>query len=145
MPQADAKNIAVDLELAGEIPEVRMDKTAVAEALDNLLDNAIKYSPEGARVVIRIEKRQRYYAWKFRIKESGLTQTTCRAFSTGFTGADLATSKTCMAQGSDSRWSRPPPKGMGELSRSPALPAGAHAFACVCRWRGDGCSHSSRG
>jgi signal transduction histidine kinase len=59
-PQADAKSIAVDLELAGEIPEIRMDKTAVAEALDNLLDNAIKYSPGGARVVIRIEERQRY-------------------------------------------------------------------------------------
>jgi signal transduction histidine kinase len=59
-PQADAKSIAVDLELAGEIPEIRLDKTAVSEALDNLLDNAIKYSLEGTRVLIRIEKRQRY-------------------------------------------------------------------------------------
>jgi signal transduction histidine kinase len=59
-PQADAKSIAVELELAGDIPEIRMDKTAVAEALDNLLDNAIKYSPEGTSVLIRIEKRQRY-------------------------------------------------------------------------------------
>jgi hypothetical protein len=49
-PQANAKSIAVDLELAGEIPEIRMDKTAVADALDNLVDNAIKYSLEGARV-----------------------------------------------------------------------------------------------
>ncbi len=58
-PQADAKSIAVDLELGGETPEIRIDKTAVAEALDNLLDNAVKYSPEGARVLIRVEKRQR--------------------------------------------------------------------------------------
>ena len=59
-PQAEAKSIAVDLELAGEIPEIRMDKTAVADALDNLVDNAIKYSPEGARIVIRVEKREPY-------------------------------------------------------------------------------------
>jgi len=57
-PQAEAKSIAVDLELLGNIPEIRMDKTAVADALDNLVDNAIKYSPVGTRVVIRIEKRQ---------------------------------------------------------------------------------------
>jgi two-component system phosphate regulon sensor histidine kinase PhoR len=56
-PQAEAKSIAVDLELSGEIPEIRMDKTVVADALDNLVDNAIKYSPEGGRIAIRIEKR----------------------------------------------------------------------------------------
>jgi signal transduction histidine kinase len=59
-PQAEAKSIAIDLELAGEIPEIRMDKTAVADALDNLVDNAIRYSAAQARVVIRIEKRDRY-------------------------------------------------------------------------------------
>jgi signal transduction histidine kinase len=59
-PQAEAKCIAVDLELAGELPEIRMDKTAIADALDNLVDNAIKYSPDGARVAIRVETRDRY-------------------------------------------------------------------------------------
>jgi len=71
-PQANAKNIAVDLELAGEVPEIRMDKTAVAEALDNLLDNAIKYSPEGSRVLIRIEKRQRYLCLDVRDQGIGI-------------------------------------------------------------------------
>jgi signal transduction histidine kinase len=71
-PQADAKSIAVDLELAGEIPDIRMDKTAVAEALDNLLDNAIKYSPEGSRVLIRIEKRQRYLCLDVRDQGIGI-------------------------------------------------------------------------
>ncbi|HSB13979.1 MAG TPA: HAMP domain-containing sensor histidine kinase [Bryobacteraceae bacterium] len=59
-PQADAKNIGVDLELAGEIPQIQIDKTAVADALDNLVDNAIKYSPEGARVLVRIQRRERF-------------------------------------------------------------------------------------
>jgi signal transduction histidine kinase len=59
-PQAESKRIAIDLEVTGEIPEIRMDKTAVGDALDNLVDNAIKYSPEGTRVVVRIEKREPY-------------------------------------------------------------------------------------
>ena len=59
-PQADEKNIAVDLEIGGEIPEIRMDQTAVSDALDNLMDNAIKYSPEGGRIAIRIEKLDGY-------------------------------------------------------------------------------------
>ena len=52
--------MGVDLALAGEIPEIRMDKTAVADALDNLVDNAIKYSAADTRVVIRVEKRERF-------------------------------------------------------------------------------------
>lgn len=59
-PQAEAKRIAIDLELTGEIPDIRMDPTAIGEALDNLLDNAIKYSSHGARVAIRIEERDSY-------------------------------------------------------------------------------------
>jgi signal transduction histidine kinase len=71
-PQADAKSIAVDLELAGEIPDIRMDKTAVAEAVDNLLDNAIKYSPEGKSVFIRVEKRQRHLCLEVRDQGIGI-------------------------------------------------------------------------
>lgn len=59
-PQAEAKHIAIDLELTGDIPDIRMDKTAIGEALDNLLDNAIKYSPQGARVTMRVEDRDSY-------------------------------------------------------------------------------------
>jgi heavy metal sensor kinase len=33
---------------------VRIDRTVVREALINLLDNAIKYSPEGARIAVRV-------------------------------------------------------------------------------------------
>jgi signal transduction histidine kinase len=59
-PQADAKNISVHLEIAGEIPEILMDTTAVSDTLDNLVDNAIKYSPKGGCITIRIEKRNGY-------------------------------------------------------------------------------------
>ncbi len=52
-PAAEAKRI----ELVGEagLPgcRVRADKEGLREILDNLVDNAIKYTPEGGRVVVR--------------------------------------------------------------------------------------------
>jgi signal transduction histidine kinase len=59
-PQADAKQITVDLELTGQIPNLPMDKAAITDALDNLVDNAIKYSPAGTRILIRMERRDRH-------------------------------------------------------------------------------------
>jgi signal transduction histidine kinase len=57
-PHADAKTIGIDLEITGHVPVVRMDKAALADALDNLVDNAIKYSPPGSRILIRVEARE---------------------------------------------------------------------------------------
>jgi len=37
-----------------DLPEVRMDGEAIAQALANLIDNAIKYGPEGDRIDIRV-------------------------------------------------------------------------------------------
>ena len=59
-PQAESKNIGVDLELGREIPTLAIDKASIANALDNLVDNAIKYSPAGSRIRIRIDCREGY-------------------------------------------------------------------------------------
>jgi len=87
-----------------------MDTTAVSDALDNLLDNAIKYSPKGSRVVIRLKNATAICAWRFRIKASGSTQMICRAFSTGSTGDAAATGTTYTVRALDSPWSKPPLK-----------------------------------
>jgi two-component system phosphate regulon sensor histidine kinase PhoR len=57
-PQAESKSIAVDLELGGEVPKVAIDKASITDALDNLLDNAIKYSPANSRIQIKVERRE---------------------------------------------------------------------------------------
>ncbi len=54
-PQAEAQSIAVSLEAPAGIPELPLDRGAISDAVENLLDNAIKYSPSGARVVVSIQ------------------------------------------------------------------------------------------
>lgn len=43
---------AVEVDVAPNLPDVRMDATAVGQALSNLIDNAIKYSGDGKRLDI---------------------------------------------------------------------------------------------
>lgn len=53
LPQAQARGIDLGLETEGEetaLPSVRGDADALAILLRNLLDNAIKYTPEGGRI-----------------------------------------------------------------------------------------------
>ena len=40
------------------LPEISMDPDAVSQAILNLLDNAVKYSGEGRRVFVRLERDQ---------------------------------------------------------------------------------------
>jgi two-component system phosphate regulon sensor histidine kinase PhoR len=49
-PLADRKNIAVTVEPAPDGTEVFCDSEGVHQALSNLLDNAIKYTPEGGSI-----------------------------------------------------------------------------------------------
>jgi signal transduction histidine kinase len=43
---------AVDVDVAPNLPDVRMDAAAVGQALSNLIDNAIKYSGDGKRLEV---------------------------------------------------------------------------------------------
>lgn len=50
--QAKGKSISVSLNVAGSLPKVVADETRISQVLLNLLDNAIKYTPEGGKVSI---------------------------------------------------------------------------------------------
>jgi signal transduction histidine kinase len=53
-PQAEAKGIGLEAQTEGDIPELPLDKAAITDALLNLLDNAIKYSPSDTRITVTI-------------------------------------------------------------------------------------------
>ena len=51
---ARAKGIDIVFESAANVPEVWADRVALAAVMDNLMSNAIKYSPHGKRVFVRV-------------------------------------------------------------------------------------------
>jgi signal transduction histidine kinase len=53
-PQADARRIELSLNSASAIPALALDAESVSDAVRNLVDNAIKYSPDGTRVEVTL-------------------------------------------------------------------------------------------
>jgi two-component system phosphate regulon sensor histidine kinase PhoR len=51
---AASKQLTVELEVPGEPVSVSGDRKALGQAADNLLDNAIKYTPAGGRIWLRL-------------------------------------------------------------------------------------------
>lgn len=55
MPRAGAKNVSIIFESSPNLPEFYFDPDKIREVAINLLDNAVKYSPDGGQVTIRME------------------------------------------------------------------------------------------
>ena len=67
-PMADRAGAAVDSRLAGDLT-ARLDADALRQILLNLLDNAVKYGPEGQR--IRVEAERLDGACRIRVEDQG--------------------------------------------------------------------------
>ena len=70
--KASEKNIeiAFDYDEALENYEIMMDKKWLCEAIINVLDNAIKYSPQGTEIMICMQKRTGFA--RIEIKDQGI-------------------------------------------------------------------------
>ena len=56
--RAEKKRITVTADVPGDLPLARVDRRALEQVLTNLVDNALKYSPAGASVVVRARAEQ---------------------------------------------------------------------------------------
>jgi two-component system phosphate regulon sensor histidine kinase PhoR len=59
-PSAESKGVALRIDLAPEPVPVRGDRSALRLVIDNLLDNAVKYTPSKGDVTVRVWNGDRY-------------------------------------------------------------------------------------
>src|SRR5205823_1435740 len=59
-PLAEKKNIDLRSQIEPDIPTLRQDITKLQQVLQNLLQNAIKFTPEGGRVQLKAEADTKY-------------------------------------------------------------------------------------
>ena len=52
-PQADQKKIVLEADYSPDLPAVKGDAVSLQQALQNLIDNAVHYSPPGGRILVR--------------------------------------------------------------------------------------------
>ena len=50
--QAAQKGLRLELNADGPMPEVAVDETWIAQVLENLIGNALRYTPQGGRVTL---------------------------------------------------------------------------------------------
>ena len=73
-PIAERKGIILEVNLAGSLPHAGMDSEKIGQALDNLLDNALKFTPEGGKVSIGASLKNGKTSERFSNKEKSFIE-----------------------------------------------------------------------
>lgn len=68
-PIADSKSIAMTTSIDSDSTSIYIDRNAIAQALANLLDNALKYTPENGKILI--EGRSQPQGFEITVADSG--------------------------------------------------------------------------
>jgi two-component system sensor histidine kinase BaeS len=57
-PTANQRGLVVELQPAPDLPQVSTDRTWIAQAVSNLLDNALNYTPAGGQITLATAVRE---------------------------------------------------------------------------------------
>jgi two-component system phosphate regulon sensor histidine kinase PhoR len=77
-PRAERARLALETDIPPDLPAVRADHDRLAQILINLVDNAVKYTPEGGRVEVAA-----------RARPDGMVEVSVRDTGIGIPAADL--------------------------------------------------------
>jgi PAS domain S-box-containing protein len=64
------RNVELSITASGKLPAVEADPEQLRQVLTNLVDNAVKYSPEGGAVEVKLEAHDGYL--RFAVKDGGI-------------------------------------------------------------------------
>ena len=70
--RAEVRGIQLECDIANELPSVGVDRFSVSEVITNLIDNAIKYSGDSKRIIVKTQ-----------LSKDGLIETTVQDFGVG--------------------------------------------------------------
>jgi two-component system, sensor histidine kinase LadS len=83
-PLAARKDLRLLCEVVGEPRVLETDPVALAAVLDNLLSNALKFSPPGRRIWFTVERQDDHVLWQVRDEGPGLSpEEQARLFQAG--------------------------------------------------------------
>jgi signal transduction histidine kinase len=69
-PQAVNKQLTLDVEITEELEAIEADPTLLQQALGNLVENAIKFTPSKGRVIIRLDEQEERQ--RIQVKDTGV-------------------------------------------------------------------------
>jgi two-component system phosphate regulon sensor histidine kinase PhoR len=73
-PLAAPRGVELVLQVDTDAPRIQADPARVHRALLNLLDNALRYSPDGAAITVQVQRRERWCAITVRDQGPGFTE-----------------------------------------------------------------------
>ena len=91
--RADSHHIELTLDVAPDAPTVEADLDAVRQILTNLMDNSLRYTPEGGHVICRTRRVRGGVAVSIRDNGSGITREHLPRIFERFYRADLSRSR----------------------------------------------------
>jgi two-component system sensor histidine kinase BaeS len=58
LPQAQQRDINLEMDVEGNLPDIEVDPDRMAQVLGNLISNALRYTPKGGRVILSANDRE---------------------------------------------------------------------------------------
>ena len=68
--QAQKRNISLEMDIAPQLPLIEVDPGRMTQVLTNILDNALRHTPEGGRILLTAQEAESMV--EFSVQDSGL-------------------------------------------------------------------------